>query len=620
MKRLPAIRHRRARAGLQRRRQRAGDQGPARHQPGRQPSADDGRAQVRRAGRAARAAAASRSPCTPAGQLGSDVQMQSALRGGTQEFAVPSTATLAGIVKEFGVIGLPFSFTSVEQADAVLDGPFGKSLLEKLPEKGLVGLAFWENGFRNLTNSKRPVTKVEDIAGLKVRTMQNPVYIDLFNGLGANAVPMAVTELFSALESRRWMRRRTRSPSCMRRSSTTCRSTCRPPRMRTTRWSSPVEEVLGHPERRPTRPRCKPPRPRPPYSAPDQPRAEPSLRAELVKLGMQINDVSDAERQRMREKLQPVIAKHSAAVGEAVTQEFFAALAKAPANEASSRGPTTASIPRPAGCILRRPTGDPMDFIRRDRPRPGAGIHHAAGPHGGRRGDDTAFRPQGRLGHLVAVSRTLSSSRGWSRNGTGGEVEIKGLRIERARQRPGDDDRRARRHDRDHDGRQPELHRPRLQVQRASTCRTCSPTPRTPTAVFDGPVGHQLMEELEEHNMKGLGVLGGGLSHHHQQQGIRADARRPEGPEDPHDAEPAAHRGLQGAGREPVPMPLGELYRRSRPASSTRRSIRSPITLLAKLYEVQKYVTMTRHAYTAHDGGDQQCAGSKRWRRRSRRR
>lgn len=134
--------------------------------------------------------------------LGSDVQMTSALQGGTLDFTVPSTATLANQVKDFGIIGLPFSFASEKQADAVLDGPFGQALLAKLPEKKLIGLAFWENGFRNVTNSKRPIEKVDDFSGIKIRTMQNNLYIDMFNGLGSNAVPMAVNELFTALETR----------------------------------------------------------------------------------------------------------------------------------------------------------------------------------------------------------------------------------------------------------------------------------------------------------------------------------------------------------------------------------------------------------------------------------
>ena len=94
-----------------------------------------------------------------AAMLGSDQQMQAALRGGTQEFTVPSTATLANLIKEFGVIGLPFSFANEKQADAVLDGPFGQSLLARLPEKGLVALGFWDLGFRNVTNSKHPIAR-----------------------------------------------------------------------------------------------------------------------------------------------------------------------------------------------------------------------------------------------------------------------------------------------------------------------------------------------------------------------------------------------------------------------------------------------------------------------------
>ena len=133
--------------------------------------------------------------------LGSDIQMQNALIGGAQEMMVGSTATLVGIVKDFGVYDLPFLFNNEKEADAVLDGPFGEKLLKSLNDKGLVGLVYWENGFRNLTNSKRPITKVEDMGGIKLRVMQNPVYIDMFNRFGANAVPLAFSELFTALET-----------------------------------------------------------------------------------------------------------------------------------------------------------------------------------------------------------------------------------------------------------------------------------------------------------------------------------------------------------------------------------------------------------------------------------
>lgn len=136
------------------------------------------------------------------GALGNDVTMISALRGGTQEMVVPDSSTLASLVKDFGVINLPMTINSEQEADALLDGPFGKKLLDQLPDKGLVGLGFWENGFRHVTNSKRPIVKADDLAGLKIRVIQNPLFIESFNTLGANATPMPFTELYSALDQK----------------------------------------------------------------------------------------------------------------------------------------------------------------------------------------------------------------------------------------------------------------------------------------------------------------------------------------------------------------------------------------------------------------------------------
>ena len=138
----------------------------------------------------------------PNSALGSELQQQAALQGGTQEMMSASTTTLVGIVKEFGVLDFPFLFANEREADAMLDGPIGQRLLDRLPEHGLVGLAYWENGFRNVTNSKRPITRAEDLEGLKIRVMQNPVYLETFKTVHANPVPMAFGELFTALESR----------------------------------------------------------------------------------------------------------------------------------------------------------------------------------------------------------------------------------------------------------------------------------------------------------------------------------------------------------------------------------------------------------------------------------
>lgn len=138
----------------------------------------------------------------PGGTLGGDLQTVSALQGGTLDLTVLNAGLLAGLVKEFGLFDLPYLFDSGRVADTVVDGPFGQRLAGMLPEKNLVGLGYWELGFRNLTNSRRPVTKLEDIPGLKVRVLQSPINIDLFNTLGANAVPLPFPELYTALEQK----------------------------------------------------------------------------------------------------------------------------------------------------------------------------------------------------------------------------------------------------------------------------------------------------------------------------------------------------------------------------------------------------------------------------------
>jgi TRAP-type transport system periplasmic protein len=137
-----------------------------------------------------------------AAALGPDVQMQQALIGGAQEMMVGSTATLVGITKEMALWDTPFLFNNTREADALLDGPIGQKVMDKLQEKGLVGLVYWENGFRNLTNSKRAVNKLEDLEGIKLRVMQNNVFLESFKTLGANAVPMPFPELFPALETK----------------------------------------------------------------------------------------------------------------------------------------------------------------------------------------------------------------------------------------------------------------------------------------------------------------------------------------------------------------------------------------------------------------------------------
>jgi len=134
--------------------------------------------------------------------LGSDMQMQQALIGGAQEMMVGSTATLVGVAPQMALWDTPFLINNAKEADALLDGPVGDKVRATLEPKGIVGLVYWENGFRNLTNNKHPVTKLEDMNGIKLRVMQNNVFLDSFKALGANAVPLPFSELFTALETK----------------------------------------------------------------------------------------------------------------------------------------------------------------------------------------------------------------------------------------------------------------------------------------------------------------------------------------------------------------------------------------------------------------------------------
>lgn len=136
------------------------------------------------------------------GALGGDLQATQALRSGTQEMVVTSTSPLIGILPDLGVFDLPFLFANEKEADGILDGELGKYISDKMPGVGLINLSYWENGFRNLTNSKKPVEKPEDFSGLKVRVMQNNIFLDTFKTVGANAIPMAFQEVFAALETK----------------------------------------------------------------------------------------------------------------------------------------------------------------------------------------------------------------------------------------------------------------------------------------------------------------------------------------------------------------------------------------------------------------------------------
>jgi len=135
-------------------------------------------------------------------QAGSNDERASieAVQLGTLDVTNTSTGPVSNFVPEVGIVDIPFLFRDYDHARRVLDGPIGQEMLAKFPSKGIVALAWTENGFRHLTNSKRAVVKPDDVRGLKVRTMQNPVHIQAFQSIGVQPTPMAFSELFTSLQ------------------------------------------------------------------------------------------------------------------------------------------------------------------------------------------------------------------------------------------------------------------------------------------------------------------------------------------------------------------------------------------------------------------------------------
>ena len=133
-------------------------------------------------------------------QLGDDVRATEAVRMGTLEMVTTSASPLTGLVPEFNVFDLPFIVPNTKAADAIFDGPIGARLAADLEKKGLKLLCYYENGFRQLTNSARPVKSPADLKGLKIRTMQNPIHLEAFRAMGANPTPMPFSEVFTAMQ------------------------------------------------------------------------------------------------------------------------------------------------------------------------------------------------------------------------------------------------------------------------------------------------------------------------------------------------------------------------------------------------------------------------------------
>lgn len=259
------------------------------------------------------------------GQLGAEVQSISAAQGGVLEMALVSTAAASGNVKEFALFDLPFLFGDEREAYAVLDGPVGRKLLDKLGDRGLVGLCYWEVGFRNVTNSRHAVNKLEDLKGLKLRTIQNPVFVDVFNALGANATPMAFTEVYTALESKALDGQETpyniiytsRFYEVQKYLSAT-RHIYGPGVVLVGRkfW-----DQLSGDEKKVLQDSCTEARDVERKASHD---LDQRVLAEMKAKGLQFNDITPAERARMRDAVKPVVEKYTAVIGADLVKQAYA--------------------------------------------------------------------------------------------------------------------------------------------------------------------------------------------------------------------------------------------------------------------------------------------------------
>ncbi|WP_457282362.1 TRAP transporter substrate-binding protein [Polaromonas sp. P5_D5] len=265
----------------------------------------------------------------PGGVLGGDAPNISALQGGTLEMVVMNSGILASQAKEFAVFDFPFMFASSQEADAVVDGPFGKMMLTKLDAKNIHGLAYWELGFRNITNSKRLITKVDDIAGLKLRVIPNAINIDWVTALGANPTPMAFPEVYAAMEQKAIDGHE--NPFTVINANKFYEVqkylavTNHQYNPQTVIVSKKLWDTLSNDEKKIFSDAAA-------EAAAYQRKAsrEQSGTAleNLKKNGMQVSEFSPAEMAKFREKMKPVIEKHSAIVGADVVGALQAELAK----------------------------------------------------------------------------------------------------------------------------------------------------------------------------------------------------------------------------------------------------------------------------------------------------
>ena len=136
----------------------------------------------------------------PSSQLGNERDLVEGMQLGVVEMGLISTGPISGFVPEIMLFDLPYIFESAAHAEKVLDGEVGQIIDEKILNAGIRNLAWWEQGFRSVYNNIRPIEKPADMAGIKIRVMENPLMIDTFNIMGGRSTPMAWGELYTGLQ------------------------------------------------------------------------------------------------------------------------------------------------------------------------------------------------------------------------------------------------------------------------------------------------------------------------------------------------------------------------------------------------------------------------------------
>jgi tripartite ATP-independent transporter DctP family solute receptor len=262
------------------------------------------------------------------GTLGSDQAVTTSVQGGTVEMAVLNSGILASLAKELAIFDFPFLFANEKESDAVVDGPVGKKMHKMLEEKGVVGLAYWELGYRQITNSKRPLNKVEDIDGLKLRVIPNPINVDWVKALGANPTPMPFPEVYGALESKAIDGQE--NPVSVIAANKfwevqkNIALTNHQYNPQSVIFSKKVWDTLSPAEKKIIQDSAD----EATKVQREEARAAVATNLDLLKKnGMTVTTFQPAEVAKLREKMKPVIAKYSASVGEATVNEVQSQLA-----------------------------------------------------------------------------------------------------------------------------------------------------------------------------------------------------------------------------------------------------------------------------------------------------